>query len=128
MAPRAGLGHADTASAQLRTASTGPFAAQEASSMSSTYRITAVRVETTAANPHEHIARVRIGFDGGTGLSRETLISQLNDPHGDRYDAFANGELADVILQKCPACTAKDHITTRSRYTTANNLLELPRY
>jgi hypothetical protein len=48
--------------------------------MSSTYRITAVRVETTADNPHEHIARVRIGLDTSAGLSRETLVSDLKDP------------------------------------------------
>ena len=39
--------------------------------MSSTYRITAVRVETTADDPHEHIARVRIGFDTSADMSRE---------------------------------------------------------
>ena len=32
--------------------------------------------------PHEHIARVRIGFDTSTGLSRETLVSELHDPKG----------------------------------------------
>jgi hypothetical protein len=95
---------------------------------SSTYRITAIRVETTAANPHEHIARVRIGFDTSAGLSREALVAELNDPKGDRYDAFANGELNAVILKPCPTCTAADYITTRSQYTTANNLLALPRY
>jgi hypothetical protein len=96
--------------------------------MSSTYRITAVRVETTAVNPHEHIARVRVGFDTGAGLSCESVVAELNDPKGDRYDAFANGELTAVILGPCPSCTAADHITTRSQHTTANNLLDLPRY
>jgi hypothetical protein len=96
--------------------------------MTSTFRITAVRVETTAANPHEHVARVRIGFDTSAGLSREALVAELNDPKGDRYDAFANGELTAVILQPCPTCTAADHITTRSQHTTANNLLDLPRF
>jgi hypothetical protein len=96
--------------------------------MTSTLRITAVRTETTADNPHEHIARVRIGFDGGAGLSRATLVAELSDPKGDRYDAFANGELAAVVLQRCPACPATDYLTTKSVHTTANNLLSLPRY
>jgi hypothetical protein len=96
--------------------------------MSSTYRITAVRVETTADDPHEHIARVRIGFDTSAGLSREALVSHLKDPKGDRYDTFAKGELTEVVLRTCPTCPATDYITTRSVHTTANNLLELPRY
>ena len=96
--------------------------------MSSTYRITAVRVETTADDPHEHVARVRIGLDTSAGLSRETLVSALNDPRGDRYDTFANGELTDVVLRTCPTCPATDYLTTRSKHTTANSLLELPRY
>jgi len=96
--------------------------------MSSTYRITAVRVERTAADPHEHITRVRIGFDTHADLSRDALVTQMNDPRGDRYDVFANGELTDVILQSCPACRAKDYITTKSQHTSANNLLDLPHY
>jgi Protein of unknown function (DUF3892) len=93
-----------------------------------TYRITAVRVETTADNSHEHIARVRVGFDAGAGLSREALASALADPKGDRYDTFANGELTEIILRTCPSCSATDYITTRPGHTTANNLLDLPRY
>lgn len=96
--------------------------------MNSTYRITAVRVEMTADEPHEHIARVRIGFDAGAGLSRATLVSELSSAKGDRYDAFANGELTEVVLRACPACPATDYITTKSAHTTANNLLDLPRY
>jgi hypothetical protein len=95
---------------------------------SSTYRISAVRVETTADGRHEHIARVRIGFGAGAGLSREALVSQLQDPNGDRYQAFANGELTGVVLGRCPTCTATDYITTKSAHTTSNNLLDLPRY
>jgi len=96
--------------------------------MRSTYRISAVRVETTADDPHEHIARVRIGFDTSAGRSREALASDLRDPQGDRYEIFANGELTDVVLEPCPMCPVTDHITARSRNATANNLLELPRY
>jgi hypothetical protein len=96
--------------------------------VTSTYRITAVRVETTADDPHEHVARVRIGLDTSAGLSRETLVSDLKDPRGDRYDTFANGELTDVVLRTCPTCPATDYLTTKSEHTTANSLLELPRY
>lgn len=96
--------------------------------MRSTYRITAVRVETTVSDPHEHIARVRIGLDTSAGLTREALISHLKDPKGDRYDTFANGELTEVVLRACPNCPATDYITTSSRHTTANNLLDLPRF
>lgn len=96
--------------------------------MTNTFRITAVRVETTADDPHEHIARARIGFDTSTGLSREALVSSLKDARGDRYDTFANGELTAVVLRTCPKCSATDYITTNSEHTTANNLLELPRY
>ena len=96
--------------------------------MSSTYRITAVRVEMTADVPHEHIARVRIGFDRSVDLSREALASHLRDPRGDRYDTFANGELSEVVLRSCPTCPAADYITTRSEHATTNSLLELPRY
>jgi hypothetical protein len=96
--------------------------------MTSTYRITAVRVEATHDDRHEHVVRVRIGLDTSAGLSRETLVSNLKDAKGDRYDTFANGELTDVVLRSCPKCPATDCITTSSRNTTANNLLELPRY
>lgn len=96
--------------------------------MTSTYRITAVRVETTGDDPHEHVARVRIGFDSGTGLSHASVVAQLNDPRGDRYDTFVDGELMAVVLGACPACPAADCITARSAHTTANNLLSLPRY
>jgi len=96
--------------------------------MSTTCRITAVRVETTVDDPHEHVARVRIGLDKSAGRSRATLVSDLEDPHGDRYDTFANGELTDVVLRTCPACPATDYLTTKSKNTTANNLLDLPRY
>jgi hypothetical protein len=96
--------------------------------MSSTFRITAVRVETTTDDPHEHVARVRIGFDTNADVSREALVSDLKDPKGDRYDTFAVGELTEVVLRACPACPVTDYITTKSQNTTANNLLELPRY
>jgi hypothetical protein len=96
--------------------------------MTSTYRISAVRVETSADGRHEHVARVRIGFDGGAGLSREAVVAQLNDTRGDRYDVFANGELTAVVLGPCPICPATDWITTRSAHTKANNLLGLPRF
>ena len=66
--------------------------------MTSTYRISAIRVETTADDPHEHITRVRIGFDAGAGVSRETVVSNLRKASGDRYDMFVNGALTDVVV------------------------------
>ena len=96
--------------------------------MSSTYRITAVRVETTADDPHEHITRVRIGLDSRAGLSRSTVVSNLRDAKGDRYDTFADGVLADVVVRACPTCPFSDYVTTTPDSTTANNLLALPRY
>ena len=94
--------------------------------MSNTYRITAVRVETTADDPHEHITRVRIGLDSSAGLGGSTVVSNLRDAKGDRYDTFADGVLADVVT--CPICPFSDYITTTPDSETANNLLALPRY
>jgi len=96
--------------------------------MSSTYRISAVRVETTADDPHEHVTRVRIGFDSGTGVDRATVVSNLRRPNGDRYDIFANGALMDVVVAPCPTCRFSDYITTAPATTTSNDLLELRRY
>lgn len=96
--------------------------------MSNTYRITAVRVETTADDPHEHITRVRIGLDSSAGLSGPTVVSNLRDARGDRYDTFADGVLADVVVRTCPTCPFSDYITTTPDSETANNLLALPRY
>jgi hypothetical protein len=96
--------------------------------MSSTYRISAIRVETTADDPHEHVTRVRIGFDGGAGVSRETVVSNLRKASGDRYDMFANGSLMDVVVASCPTCEFTDYITTAPGTTSANDLLELRRY
>jgi hypothetical protein len=97
--------------------------------MTDTYRITAVRVEATSGDDsHEHVTRVRIGFDAGAGLSRDALVAQLSSSSGDRYDTFANGELAPVVLATCPACQAADYVTTRATHAGGNNLLELPRF
>jgi hypothetical protein len=92
------------------------------------YRIGAVRVETTTDDAHEHIARVRIGFDRGAGVSRETVVSNLRKPKGDRHDIFANGAAMDVVVGTCPTCPFTDYITTAPETTTENDLLELRRY
>jgi hypothetical protein len=96
--------------------------------MSSTYRISAVRVETTTDNPHEHITRLRIGFDTGAGVDRATVVANLRKTNGDRYDIFANGALLDVVLAVCPTCQSSDYITTAPGTTATNDLLELRRY
>ena len=96
--------------------------------MSSNYRISAVRVETTTEDPHEHIARVRIGFDSGAGVDRATVVSNLRMSNGDRYDIFANGSLSDVVVATCPTCQFADYITTAPGTSGPNSLLELRRF
>lgn len=92
----------------------------------STFEITGVRTETTAADPHEHITAVRIGT-GDAILSRSTVIADLRSASGDRYRTYGGGKYADVIAVTCPHCTFRDYITTEPDSTTANNLLSLPR-
>jgi len=91
------------------------------------YRIKAVRTEKTADDPHEHITRVRIS-DSGDGLSRATVVADLRNPNGDRYDTYAAGETANVVVRTCPNCTFKDYITTDPDKTKKNNLLSLDRF
>jgi hypothetical protein len=94
-----------------------------------TYRIAEVRVEKTAADPHEHITRVRItGDTSSQGISVSVVAADLRDPNGDRYSTTGGGETASVYVRQCPRCTYRDYITTHPDSTTKNNLLSLPRY
>jgi hypothetical protein len=96
---------------------------------SSTYEITAVRTETTASDPHEHITRVRLGgATSGDGISRSTVVADLKSPEGDRYYTYGGGERATVVVRDCPECSRSDYITTLPDSTTKNNLLSLPRF
>jgi hypothetical protein len=91
-----------------------------------TFQVTAVRTEQSSGATHAHITHVGIGSDQAV-LRRETVISDLRDPYGDRYYTNAGGKKADVIVAGCPRCTFSDYITTAPDYTTENNLLSLPR-
>lgn len=95
----------------------------------STFEITAVRCETTANDPHEHISRVRLNnATTGEGYSRATIVKDLRDPEGDRYYTYGDGERATVVVRGCPRCSYSDYITTLPDSTTKNNLLSLPRF
>ena len=93
----------------------------------SVFQITAVRTERPPGYSHEHITRVRIGHSGAE-LSRETVIRDIRSYYGDRYYTLAGGVRAEVIVAGCPGCGYGDYITTEPDYTTANNLLSLPRF
>lgn len=92
----------------------------------SNFEITAVRVEKTAADPHDHIVRVQI--NNNFELGRATVVADLRDPNGDRYYTYGGGEYADVYVASCPRCSFRDYITTHPDSTTKNNLLKLPRF
>ncbi len=91
----------------------------------STFQITGVRTEQPSGHTHEHITNVQIS--GGGMLTRATVIKDLRDPYGDRYYTYAGGTRADVVVVGCPHCASTDYITTTPDWTTANNLLSLPR-
>jgi hypothetical protein len=77
---------------------------------------------------HEHIAEVELNNNAGMRYSRDVIIADLRNPYGDRYYTYAAGTRADVIVAGCPSCGAGDYITTEPDWTTANNLLSLPRF
>jgi hypothetical protein len=91
----------------------------------SSFKITGVRTEKTADDEHEHITAVQV--NDNTIFSRSTVIADLRSSSGDRYYTYAGGKIADVIVVTCPYCSYRDYITTEPDYTTANNLLSLPR-
>jgi Protein of unknown function (DUF3892) len=92
-----------------------------------TYQITAVQVQKTSSDPHEHITSVKIGTSGAQ-LSLSTVVANLRNPNGDRYITYGGGERANVYVRTCPRCTFRDYITTTPDGTTKNNLLSLPRF
>lgn len=95
----------------------------------SSFRITSVRTVQAPSRDHSHIVRVRLNGDTSTdGISRETVVSDLRDPYGDRYITYADGERADVVVRGCPRCSRLDYITTTPDSTVKNNLLSLPRF
>jgi Protein of unknown function (DUF3892) len=92
-----------------------------------TYQITAVKVQKTSQDPHDHITEVKFGASGGT-LSLSTVVNDIRDPNGDRYYTYGGGERANVYVRTCPDCTFRDYITTTPDGTKKNNLLSLPRF
>jgi len=73
-----------------------------------TYQIDGVRTAEAPRGYHEHITAVRLAASGGL-ISRETVISDLRSPYGDRYYTFAAGTRADGSL---PAALIADTATT----------------
>jgi hypothetical protein len=96
--------------------------------MATTWQINGVRLERPPDHRYGHITHVRIAHASGDFiLSRETVITDLEQRYGDRYYTYAGGLRAEVIVVDCPACGRGDYITTEPDDTTENNLLDLPR-
>lgn len=93
-----------------------------------TYQITKVRTERAYGATHEHISMVELSNRVDQRFSRQTIINDLRSPSGDRYYTLALGERARVIVAGCLYCSFGDYITTEPDWTTANNLLSLPRF
>lgn len=94
-----------------------------------TFEITGVRTQETTTDPHEHITRVRLGdAKSGDGISRATVVADLESTEGDRYYTYGGGERATVVVRSCPKCSRSDYITTLPDSTTKNNLLSLPHF
>jgi len=93
-----------------------------------TFRITAVKVQKTSQDPHDHITRVEINSDPDFTLGIATVVSGLRDPNGDRYYTYGGGQIANVYVRQCPDCLYRDYITTTPDGTRQNNLLMLSRF
>ena len=97
--------------------------------MANTYEITKVSVGySDDGGRHDHITQVELNNSVDQRFTRETIAADLRSPFGDRYYTFAQGTRAEVILDACPHCGRRDYITTTPDWTTANNLLSLPRF
>lgn len=94
--------------------------------MASTFQIDGVRTARPVGYSHEHITHVRLAASGAL-IPRSTVIQDLRSAWGDRYYTYVNGAYTNVIVAGCPSCGYGDYITTEPDYTTANNLLSLPR-
>ena len=96
--------------------------------MATTWQITKVRTAKPQGAAHEHITEVELNNNPRMRYSRATIIADLRKPYGDRYYTYAGGAKADVIVAGCPYCGFGDYLTTAPDWTTANNLLSLPRF
>jgi Protein of unknown function (DUF3892) len=89
------------------------------------FQIVEVHTELSSSGLHEHIAAVKT--TGGYEWSRDTVVKDIR--YGtDSYYTEVNGARANVIVVECPYCTFSDYIKTTADYTTADNLLSLPRF
>lgn len=88
-------------------------------------RIVEVHTELSASGTHAHIAAVKTA--GGYEWSRATVVNDIRFGT-DTWYTEVNGSRADVIVVECPYCTFSDYIKTTADYTTADNLLSLPRF
>jgi hypothetical protein len=88
------------------------------------YFIEAVRTEQPYGYSHPHIAKVRL--TDGTIETRAQVINYILN-HGMIYMTYAT-PAARVIVAACKTCGSGDYITTVPDSTTANNLLDLPRF
>lgn len=60
-------------------------------------------------------------------LTRQSVIFRI-ESGWEQFFTTAGGEYADVVVRACPSCGTSDYITTTPDWTTANNLLSLPRF
>lgn len=89
------------------------------------FQIVKVRTEKPLGVTHEHISAVMLKY--GAELPRRTVVNDIR--YGtDSYFTEVAGARADVIVRECPYCTFSDYIKTTADYTTADNLLSLPRF
>ncbi|MDQ6810339.1 MAG: DUF3892 domain-containing protein [Actinomycetota bacterium] len=90
------------------------------------YRITHVRTEQPPGSQHPHIAKIKLS--DGTVETRSQVIMYI-EQYKMTYVTYAPGvPEAKVVVARCPHCGSGDYITTEPDYTTANNLLDLPRF
>ncbi len=87
------------------------------------YEIVKVRTVQPPGYSHPHISHVQLAGDSRV-WTRETIIKDIGNGHA--FHTRGGGYTADVIVVRCPFCSARDYITTEPDSTTANNLLSLP--
>ena len=94
--------------------------------MSRAFRVTAVRVEPSANETHNHVAAVRQGTNPQL-IQRVAVLADLRDEAGDRYYIEEAGLRTDLVVVECPICSFPDYLRTSADGTTADRLLDLPR-
>lgn len=90
------------------------------------FRVTGIRVEPSASGTHDHVAAIRQGSNPQL-INRAVVVSDLNDPDGDRYYVDTPQGHVDVVVAICPICSVDDYLRTSADRTTADTLLATPR-